>query len=110
GLRGKDRGRAQNKLEEVLRQTPDDVNALAGLGFVRLDQKRFDQALTMFDRARTRAPQRADVREGYTTAKFWLAMQRGSDLQRSDPGAAIVAYEEAVMLRPQDLQPVLSIA
>src|SRR5499427_4780571 len=109
-LRSKDTATAQNKFEEVLRQTLDDVNALAGLGFVRLDQKRFDQALTMFDRARTRAPQRADVREGYTTAKFWLAMQRGSDLQRSDPGAAIAAYEEAGTVHPQDMQPVLSIA
>jgi len=109
-LRGKDTATAENKFEEILRRTPDDVNALAGLGFVRLDQKRFDQALTMFDRARTRAPQRADVREGYTAAKFWLAMQRGSDLQRSDPDAAIAAYQEAVTLHPQDQQPVLSIA
>jgi cellulose synthase (UDP-forming) len=109
-LRGKDTETAQNKFEEILRRTPDDANALAGLGFVRLDQKQFEQALTMFDRARARAPQRADIREGYTTAKFWLSMQRGSDLQRTDPDAAIAAYQEALTLHPQDQQPILSIA
>jgi cellulose synthase (UDP-forming)/cellulose synthase operon protein B len=109
-LRGKDTETAQNKFEDILRRAPDDVNALAGLAFVRLDQKRFEQALTLFDRARTRAPQRTDLRDGYTTAKFWLAMQRGSDLQRSEPDTAIAAYQDALTLHPQDPQPVLGIA
>jgi cellulose synthase (UDP-forming) len=109
-LRGKDTATAQDKFEEILRRSPDDANALAGLGFVRLDQKRFDQALALFDRARARTPQRADVREGYETAKFWLAMQRGADLQRSDPEVAIAAYQEALTIRPRDPQPLLSIA
>src|SRR5262249_51032805 len=71
--------------------------------FVRLNQKRFSDALTLFERARALAPQRADLREGYETAKFWLAMQRGSAaLQQGRPDSAIAAYQEALVLHPQD--------
>src|SRR5262249_6198047 len=89
-LHNKDLGTAQTKFEEVLRRSPNDLNAIAGLGFVRLNQKRFSDALSLFERARALAPQRADLREGYETAKFWLAMQRGaSALQQGRPDTAI---------------------
>src|SRR5215831_10786978 len=104
-LHNKDLGTAQTRFEEVLRRSPNDLNAIAGLGFVRLNQKRFSDALSLFERARALAPQRADLREGYENARFWLAMQRGSAaLQQSRPDTAIAAYQEALMLRPQDEQ------
>ena len=59
---------------DVLRQSPNDANAIVGLGYARLDQKRFSEALSLFEHARTLAPQRQDVREGYDNARFWLAM------------------------------------
>jgi cellulose synthase operon protein C len=110
-LQHKDIGTAQLKFEEVLRRSPNDLNATIGLGFVRLNQKRFNEALVFFDRARAAAPQRADVREGYQTAKFWLAMQRGSaELSQNQPSAAIAAYQEALALRPQDDTAMLAMA
>ena len=46
--------------------TPNDANALAGLGFVRLSQKRFDEALTLFETRVRSGPRRpGDVAEGY---------------------------------------------
>jgi len=108
-LRNKDMGTAQEKFDEVLQRSPRDLNAIAGLGFVRLNQKRFTEALSLFERARTLAPQRADLREGYDTARFWLAMQRGSAAAQQ-PDVAIAAYQEALAIRPQDDQAVLGIA
>jgi cellulose synthase operon protein C len=109
-LRERDLATAQARFEDVLRQTPNDTNALVGLGFVRMGLKKFDQALVSFNRARELAPERADAKEGYDTARFWLAMQRGASLQASQPDAALAAYEEAVALRPGNEQPQLAIA
>ena len=109
-LRERDLATAQARFEDVLRQTPNDTNALVGLGFVRMGLKKFDQALVSFNRARELAPDRTDAKEGYDTARFWLAMQRGAGLQASQPDAALAAYEEAAALRPGNEQPLLAIA
>src|SRR5215469_6190728 len=110
-LQNKDMGTAQEKFDEVLRRTPNDLNAIAGLGFVRLNQKRFAEALSLFDRARALAPRREDVREGYDTARFWLAIQRGkAALDQNQPDSAIAAYQEALGLRPQDNEATLAMA
>jgi tetratricopeptide (TPR) repeat protein len=75
-----------------------------------LSQKRFDEALTLFERARTLAPRRPeDVAEGAQTARFWRAMERGRALAPNDPADAIAAYEMALAVRPQDEGPVLGI-
>ncbi len=110
-LRGKDMGTAEAQFSDVLRRSPNDANAVAGMAFVRLNQKRFDEAVSLFEKARTLAPKRADVREGYETAKFWSLMQQGSTaLQRNQPEAAIIAYQQALALHPRDEQAMLGIA
>ena len=110
-LQGKDLATAEQKFEDVLRRSPDDANAVAGLAFVRLNQKRFDDAVTLFVRARALSPKRADVRDGYETAKFWSLMQRGSAaLQQNQPEVATAAYQEALALHPRDEQAMLGLA
>ena len=109
-LRQKDMSTAEREFEDVLRRSPKDVNAMAGLGFVRLDQKRFADALEIFDKARALAPKRADISEGYENAQYWATIQRAQALETRDADAAVAAYEAALGLRPQEQQPVLAIA
>jgi len=109
-LRQKDMGTAERQFEDVLRRSPKDVNALAGLAFVRLDQKRFADALDLFDKARALAPRRADITEGYENAQYWSAMQRGQALETRDADAAIAAYQAALAIHPDEQGPVLAIA
>lgn len=102
---------AAAKFNAVLSHSPNDANALIGLGYVRLDQKRFQEAFGLFDRARKIAPQRQDARDGYDSANFWLAMQRGADAQRQNqPQAAALAFQEALALRPLDNGATLGLA
>jgi tetratricopeptide (TPR) repeat protein len=108
-LRSNDLVTAEVTFDDVLRRSPKDVNAMAGLGFVRLDQKRFDEALSLFDKARTLDPQRADVREGHETAQYWSYMQRGAAMQQRDAEAAMAAYQAALAMRPNEEEPVLAI-
>jgi Tfp pilus assembly protein PilF len=110
-LQSKDLAAAEAKFQDVLRRSPNDANAIAGMGFVRLNQKRFSEALSLFERARTLAPQRADVREGYDNAKFWLTMEQGTTArQQNRPAAAIAAYQDALALRPANVEAMLGIA
>src|SRR5215467_2653868 len=110
-LRGQDLKTAEAKFEDVLRRSPNDPNAVAGMAFVRLNQKRFDEATSLFDQARKLAPNRTDVREGYQTAKFWSLMQQGSGaLERGQSEAAIAAYQGALALHQGDVQAILGIA
>ena len=110
-LRNKDIETAAARFTEVLRQSPNDPNAIVGLGYVRLDEKRFSEALSLFDRARTLAPQRQDAREGYDNARFLLALQRGSTAeQQNQPEVAVTAYQEALSLRPMDNGALLGLA
>jgi cellulose synthase operon protein C len=110
-LRNKDVETAAARFSDVLRQSPNDVNAIVGLGFARLDEKRFSEALSLFERARTLAPQKQDAREGYDSAKFSLAMEHGAAAQKQNqPAAAVAAYQEALTLRPLDNGALLGIA
>jgi len=102
-LRSKNLDTATARFTEVLRNSPNDTNAIVGLGYVRLDQKRFSEALSLFDHAHTLAPQRQDVRDGYNSARFWLAIERGAAAQQQNQSeTAILAYQEALSLRPLD--------
>jgi Tfp pilus assembly protein PilF len=110
-LQNKDLATAEAQFQDVLRHSPDDANAIAGMGFVRLNQKRFSEALGFFSRARELAPQRADVREGFDSARFWLAMQQGATARlQNRPDAATAAYQDALTIRPGDTQALLGIA
>ncbi len=102
---------ATAEFNAVLRQSPNDANALVGLGYVRLDQMQFSEAFSLFDRARKIAPQRQDVRDGYDSAKFWMAIERGaSDQQQHQSAAAVLAFQDALALRPFDTGALLGLA
>ncbi|HEV2326097.1 MAG TPA: cellulose synthase subunit BcsC-related outer membrane protein [Terracidiphilus sp.] len=102
---------AAAEFNAVLRHSPDDANALVGLGYVRLNQKRFDEAFNLFGRALKVAPQRQDARNGYDSARFWLAMQQGANAQQQNQSAAAaMAFQEALTLRPFDNGALLGLA
>src|SRR6185312_10280913 len=110
-LRGKHLETAAAEFNSVLQRSPNDANALVGLGFVRLNQKRFSEALSYFDHARKIDPKRQDALNGYNTANFWLIMQSGADAQQQGrSGAAIAAFQKALTLRPFDDGALLGLA
>jgi tetratricopeptide (TPR) repeat protein len=101
---------AQAQFDQAMQGSPKNANAIAGLGFVRLKQKRFDEALELFERARALAPQRKDVQQGYEDAKFLGVMDRASvELGRNQPDAAVAAYQQALTMRPSEPQALLGL-
>src|SRR5262249_29400487 len=111
------RARQGNALEaeagfrRVLEQSPDRVDAIAGLGFLRLNEKKFEEAQRLLAQARSAAPQRADIDKGHRTAKFWGVMQRASaDLAQNRPEAAIRGFQEALSLNVATKDALLGLA
>lgn len=110
-LRGNRLGEAEARFTTVLAHSPNDADALVGLGYVRLDQKRFSEALRYFGQALKVDPRRQDAADGYKNANFWLTMQSGADAERQGQyAAAFAAYQNALTLRPQDTGALLGIA
>jgi tetratricopeptide (TPR) repeat protein len=110
-LRSNDLETAEASFTKVLRQSPNNANAITGMGYVRLNQEKFSEALSLFDDARARSPQRQDVRDGYEAARFWLAIERGTAAQQHNQlDTAIMAYKEALTLRPKDNGALLGMA
>src|SRR5499427_8339128 len=96
---------AQTQFEQALQNAPKDASALAGMGFVRLKQRKFDEALELFTRARALAPQRKDIQQGYDDANFLGILDRGlQELAHGRPDTAATVYQQALALRPSDPQ------
>ena len=63
---------AEKEFQAELKANPNDANALAGLGLVRLRQQRFGEARDLLARALKEAPdQRKDIAPALDSAMFW---------------------------------------
>jgi tetratricopeptide (TPR) repeat protein len=67
---------AERQFLADLKANPNDPQALAGLGLVRLRQQRFAEARTLLDRAIKAAPdQKAGLEAAYGSAMFWSRVE-----------------------------------
>jgi tetratricopeptide (TPR) repeat protein len=56
---------AAPRFQQVLNQAPNSTDAMAGLGFVWLNEEKFDEAEKLFEQALKLDPARKDIDEGY---------------------------------------------
>src|SRR5438477_527811 len=92
---------AEAQFQQVLNQSPNNTDAIAGLAFLRVDEKKFDDAVVLFDKARKLVPNRPDVEQGFKDAKYWSLMQQGAtELDRNRHDIASSDYRQALALRP----------
>lgn len=67
---------AERQFAADLKSNPNDAQALAGLGLVRLRQQRFAEARDLLGRALKLAPdQRKDIAPAYDSAAFWARVE-----------------------------------
>ena len=81
---------AEKEFQAELRSNPNDANALAGLGLVRLRQQRFGEARDYLQRALKLAPdQRKDIQPALDSAIFWGRVEEAKvDAYRKNYAAA----------------------
>ena len=94
---------AERLFGDALAKNPKQVNALTGLGFVRMKQKDFAGALKNFEAAQAAGPDSRAIRDAIKEAKFWLTMQNGDEaLRAGQSGEAAGYFQKALNGRPGD--------
>ena len=84
---------AERQFLADLKANPDDPQALAGLGLVRLRQQRFAEARDLLARAEKAAPeQKKDIEPAYDSAMFWSRVNEAKSLaaRRNYAGARAI--------------------
>ncbi len=102
---------AERSFQEALRASPRNAAASAGLGFLRMKQQRFGDAVQYLERALELSPDDQVVRESLNESRFWSTLDSGRRaLEENRVDEATTRYREALELRPDNLDAVRSLA
>ncbi len=92
---------AEKGFQAILAKDPNNAGALAGMGFVRLQQANFLGAISFLEQAKQKDPTDRTVAAALDTARFWSIVAEGqSALNSNDLVAAEKNYHSALALRP----------
>jgi tetratricopeptide (TPR) repeat protein len=94
---------AEQSFTDVLRDKPDDTNALGGLGLVRIQQGDLAQAQTLLSRAVARPGAGANWAKALNSARYWLLVNQAEGAQNvGDYAAARRELDQALRLDPNE--------
>jgi tetratricopeptide (TPR) repeat protein len=92
---------AETRFKAILSIDPSDSRALAGLGYVRMQQGNFLGAISYLEQAKRSNPEDKPLSAALDTARFWFIMGEGqSALKANDLATAEKRYRAALELRP----------
>lgn len=102
---GGDIAGAEAGFNEILKSSPNNADALGGLGVIRLRQQRYEESKSYLERARAASPGSAGRwREALTAATFWSRVQVAEKARlASDYPAADAAYVSALSAPPSEV-------
>jgi tetratricopeptide (TPR) repeat protein len=104
-LNEKHLGDAEEKFKAILAQHPDDANALAGMGYLRMEQANFGGAISFLVQAKQDGSRDPGLDTALATSRFWYTMGEGSiALNEGDLPAAEKEYRVALQMRPQSTE------
>ena len=96
---------AQQRFMELLRKDPANSRAAAGMGFLRMQQSNFPEAIRYFTQAEVRGYRSATVESALATSRFWATMNEAARaLDQNQFDVANAKYREALTLRPRSPQ------
>src|SRR5262249_8356756 len=102
---------AEAEFSQLLSRSPGNADVLAGLGFIRLNQKKFEEAQKLLGDAVKLAPGRKDIDEGYRNAKYWGLLKQGADaIGQNHAATAIADYQQALAVQPGAADALLGLA
>ncbi len=104
-LNEKHLGDAEERFKAILAQHPDDANALAGMGYIRMQQANFGGAISFLVQAKQDGSKDPGLDASLATSRFWYTMGEGAiALNEGDLPAAEKEYRAALQMRPSSAE------
>lgn len=109
---GGDLARAEGGFLDILKSSPNNADALGGMGVVRLRQQRYDEATRYFDRARASSPGTAGRwTDAANAANFWSNVRAGEAARSTgDYTTADTRYGAAFARPPSEVPDAVRLA
>jgi tetratricopeptide (TPR) repeat protein len=99
-LNGKRLDDADTRFKAILAKEPDNPRALAGLGYVRMQQGNFGGSISFLEQAKQYGARDAGLDNALETSRFWTVMgDAQTALNENDLTTAEQKYQEALTLR-----------
>ncbi len=96
---------AETRFRAILAGDPNNPKALAGMGYVRMQQGNFTGAISFLEQAKRGDPEDKGVVAALDTSRFWFIMGEGqSALNSNDLTTAEKRYRSALDLRPTNVE------
>jgi tetratricopeptide (TPR) repeat protein len=96
---------AETRFNAILAADPNNPKALAGMGYVRMQQGNFLGAISFLEQAKQGDPEDKGVLAALDTARFWFIMGEGQNaLNSNDLTTAEKRYRAALDLRPTNVE------
>jgi tetratricopeptide (TPR) repeat protein len=96
---------AQKRFADLLQKDPKNSRAAAGMGFVRMQQQNFGEAVTYLSQAGENGYKSAVVENALATSRFWYAMAQASRaFEANQFDAAAQKYKDALAMRPRSAE------
>lgn len=96
---------AEARFKAILSIDPNDARALAGMGYVRMQQGNFLGAISFLEQAKRGDPEDKGVLAALDTSRFWFIMGEGQTaLDSNDLTTAEKRYRAALDLRPTNVE------
>jgi cellulose synthase operon protein C len=92
---------AEQRFKEILANEPGDLRALAGIGYVRMQQSNFGGAISFFEQAQHDSAHDPAIESALSSARFYYTMSLGAmALNGNDLTTAEKQYQAALAMRP----------
>jgi tetratricopeptide (TPR) repeat protein len=96
---------AELRFKAILASNPDNARALAGMGYVRMQQSNFGGAISFLEQAKQNGGTDAGINTALETARFYYTMGEGSTaLNENDLPTAEKQYQAALAMRPNSAE------
>ena len=92
---------AERRFKEILGNAPDNGRALAGMGYVRMQQSNFGGAISFLEQAQQDGAKDPGIESALSAARFYYTMGEGAiALNENDLPTAEKQYQVALAMRP----------
>ncbi len=92
---------AESRFKTILATEPDSARALAGMGYIRMQQSNFAAAVNFLEQAQQNGAKDPGLQPALATARFWTVMgDAATALNENDLPHAEQQYQAALELKP----------